>query len=355
MPKTLKNGTRQHASTFQGEDQFPPLGLRRRLGSFSNHPRWWFHKTTAVLAWCVLWIGLPTIGVGDIIWMRGNDVPVFGRIESQADQELEIRIFENGSYGEKTTIPRELVEQMVVNIDANRLARLDPAKPESYRDYAEELAAQKKDLAAKHLAQRLYLLAAANAENNRTGDNRRKIAIQRSALLGLASLAESASERRRIDVLRHLLTPASLDSGPLIARDPTTIPESSSRTALMLDLVRAIRREQTQHALQLLSSPENRTIFADWREVCSLEELDQIARANRPSQVQLSQLLAIELQIVRTDSSSNIPVRQVRNWGDHAMQVSNSLGVLPTFDDVTPFDPRKSVYRNGDWMEPLSQ
>jgi len=322
---------------------------------FKSRFRLGCRRWIAIVLLIAIDVVFPTQGLADVIWIRGQNGPIYGRIESESDQEVQIRVFENGRYGQKTGIPREQIDLLVVNIDAKRLAQLDPSKPESYRDYAEELASQKNDPAAKALAQRLYLLAAASAEPNRTKGATRKMALRRSALLGLAAIEDSAAERRRIDVLRHLIDPDSSDIGTLTAGDRASIPQSISKKQLMLELVHAIRQEKSERARQLLNSPENRSVFEGWRELCSFAELEQMALVNRPSRVQLSKLLAIELQIVRDVNSANISTPQHLNWGDYAVQVSNTLGVLPTLENITPFDPRKSVFRDGIWVEPLSK
>ena len=185
-------------------------------------------------------------GQGDVVWLKGQESPIFGRIESESDQEVQIRVFENGQYGAKTSLSRDQIEAFVANINANRLAQLEPSRPDLYRDYAEELSVQKNDPAAKSLAQRLYLLAAANASHPSFADGTRDVELQRSALLGLTSLADTATERRRIEVFRFLVDRDSAGNGLLVASEAPESQRTNSQNQRMLELVQAIRREQTE-------------------------------------------------------------------------------------------------------------
>ena len=85
----------------------------------------------------------------DTVWVRGQQTPVSGLIVSTTDEFVEVRVFENGQFAKTINFPRTQIQQVVTNINPNRLALLDPAHPAAYRDYAEELASQKKDPAAQ--------------------------------------------------------------------------------------------------------------------------------------------------------------------------------------------------------------
>ena len=121
---------------------------------------------------------------------------------------------------------------------------------------------------------------------------------------------------------------------------------------LMLKLVQSIRRENSELSLDLLKDSGHRKIFEKWNEICSLAELEQIANTKRPDKIQLAKMLAIELQILRPSTVGLHQKRTVRSWGDLAAKPSSTLGVLPTFKNVTRFNPNRCVLRNGNWELP---
>ena len=121
---------------------------------------------------------------------------------------------------------------------------------------------------------------------------------------------------------------------------------------LTLELVHAVRREESDEATKLLASNANREVFARWSEVCGLAEFDRMARVNRPNKAQLGKLLQIELQIINKGKTSATPQTRRLDWGDYATQSAVNLGVLPSFENVTSFDPTKTIYRDGVWVQP---
>ena len=289
----------------------------------------------------------------DVVWVNGQAKPLFGQIVSKTAEQIGFQVFEDGKPGRIEKIDRSRIEQLISNIDTQRLEQLSPDKPADYRDYAEELASQRADPAARQLAHRLYVIAAANSE----GDHQTAVEIRNSALAGLISIADSDTDRARLQMLRFLVSP-DVDQVESLSESKTAASYSEDQAQLMLKLVQAIRMENSEQAIELLSSQDNRAIFQSWSEICSLEELNRIARVNRPSQPQLSKLLRIELQILSsTDASTSetpiaIETGRRQNWGDFATQVSGLLSEVPSFENVTSVDPRQSVYRAGRWVRP---
>src|SRR5206468_9849498 len=74
----------------------------------------------------------------------------------------------------------------IITVSPERLAALDPSKPQDYREYAEELAEKQRDPEARDTAIRLYAIAAARGDDN----------LRHSALLGLIALARNPDEER---------------------------------------------------------------------------------------------------------------------------------------------------------------
>lgn len=302
------------------------------------------------LAWALTFGGGTTLH-SDVVWLKGNSAPQYGRIISQSEKSIEFSRFENNRLAPSVSLPRVQIEQLVVNFDRERLEKLTPSDPAAYRDYAEELAAQSADPTARDLARRLYLIAAASSP----GERESELTIRQSGLAGLVGLANSADERRKLKMLQILVSPNPVQ---LIDPTPTTqIPTADGDDRLTLDLIHAIRSENLTRAVELLAARENRAVFATWSEICSLDELDSIARVNRPSKAQLSKLLQVEVQILSRDP--NLPQKNGTSgnsrdlsWGDSAMRPFSLPGLAPSFETVTDYDPGASIFREGRWVTP---
>ena len=277
----------------------------------------------------------------DLIWLRGQQLPpMAGQIISQTESQIKFRPFIDGAYQNAQTFTVEEIEQSIVTLDRQRLEKLDPNKPAEYRDYAEELAAHVSDPAAIDLARRLYLLAAYHSSG----------AIRSGSISGLISLANSDANRRQLKMLQLIDNPqfSNFEAHEWNGLDKQTPTQAEKQ--LMLKLILALRQERPIEASNILSSAENRDSLNKWNEQCTLGEFDRIATVNRPSKLQLSKLLTIEV-MVRQPSSNRVGTRR-QGWGDLAMQSTGSFGVLPTFKNVTRFDPDQSVFRNNRWVLP---
>lgn len=291
--------------------------------------------------------------VADVVWVDGQAKPLYGQIISNTPEQIDLQVFENGKLGRIEKISRSRIEQFISNIDTQRLEKLSPDKPADYRDYAEELASQRADPAARQLAHRLYVIAAANSE----GDNETANEIRNSALAGLISIADSDADRARLQLLRFLVSP-DVDQVETFSESKSAAPYSEDQAQLMLKLVQAIRKENFEQAVEMLSSRDKQAVFQIWSKTCSLEELNRIARVNRPSKPQLSKLLRIELQILSSadpltgETPSTLPSGRRQSWGDFATQGTGFLSVVPSFENVTSIDPRNSVFRSGRWVKP---
>jgi hypothetical protein len=273
----------------------------------------------------------------DVIWIKGRETPVFGKLVSSNDTEVVFRAYENGQLQPGTKLQKSLVEQLVVNFDATRLEGLDPSQPNAYRDYAEELIPQSDDPVARQLARRLLLIAAFQSSRQTDSSD-----TQNAAMKMLVQLADSESEKRQLEMIRFLNSPNS-QTNPFENSEP-------------IKLVRALRQEQPGVARSLLLDAENRKTFRLWNDELSLESLDQVLKVNRPSKSQLNDLLRVEAGILRQLNVALATERSNRsrkqNWGDFAFESSTDLTSIPRFENVTEFDPTESVYRNGIWVRP---
>ncbi len=286
---------------------------------------------------------LTSAAYGDVIWVRGTNQPISGQVITQTDEKIEFKVFSDGKFGPIKSFPISQVETVVVNYDQERLASLSPDNPVAYRNYAEELSTQRSDPAAINLARRLYLLAAANSTKKSQHD------LRSGAILALISLTTEQKQRRHLEMFYRLSEPESGKLKPAASSPPPKLPTKADRE-LMLRVVVAIRRENSEVAMGLIRSEENRKSFEKWEQLCTLEELTRIAAADYPSRSQLGRLLAVELAARQPETAKLDPGSKKMTWGELAMEPGTEFSVLPTIANVTQFDPEKSVYRNGIWV-----
>lgn len=297
------------------------------------------HLRIVVATTAILIFGMVANTLADTVWIKGKPEPLFGQVISQSNDQIQIRLLNNGAYSATQTISLKQIDSLVINIDRQRLEKLTPDRPKEYREYAEELGSQTKDLAAIRLATRLYVLAADNSK----GEQRY------GALLGLASLATDDGQKRKYEMLLRLNAPDANQVKALEKKTTSQSQFSNAENQLMLTLILALRKEKSIEASKILRSPENRKSLKRWKDHCTLKEFERIAASSQPSKVQLNKLLSLELMI-RGKASSNSGSRQ--DWADLAAQPANSLSILPTLDNATPVDPTKSIYRDGKWISP---
>ena len=94
-------------------------------------------------------------------------------------------------------VPRSEIEDLIETVSPERLAALDPSRPQEYREYAEELAEKKLDPEARLMAVRLFQIAAW-LDPAKTGHG---------ALLGLVSVARPGEEEARYRAAAYLFDP----------------------------------------------------------------------------------------------------------------------------------------------------
>ena len=145
-----------------------------------------------------------------VVLPKGSDRPVMGYLVRQDERNVVVRQEQAGGKSRETVFARSEIEELIVTVSPDRLAELDPARPELYREYAEELAEKQRDPEARDAAIRLYAIAAVR------GDEK----LRHSALLGLVSLARSPEEERLFARRRIYLVPSMTPRFWLLPRLP---------------------------------------------------------------------------------------------------------------------------------------
>lgn len=271
----------------------------------------------------------------DTFWIQGNNQPIYGKFLSEDDQFLLIKETKDGNVFEERKILREKVQVSIINFDQAKLGALSPKNYSAYRDLAEELSSQSSDPVARMLAIRLFIVVAANC-----GDGERE--LQTSALAGLSRLAQTDDEKTRWQTLRYLFDKNAGESLP--AKPAVEGPDKLTQEK-MLDLVQSLRKGEP------LSEIDDKVV-AHWSETLSKKELIEISRANRTSPDQFRKLLQIEFQI--RNPNPNVQNESETRWGPLATSRSQANNRIPSLENATPFDPRKSIFRDGKWIAPAN-
>ncbi|MCU0962075.1 MAG: hypothetical protein MUF48_18430 [Pirellulaceae bacterium] len=193
--------------------------------------------TLAVVVWCNAADRVAAV----LIYVRGNDQPIRGYLLRENEHVVVVQeLLPDGTTTERT-VPRSQIEDLIRSVDPERLAALDPARPEAYREYAEELAEKRKDPEAQVTAIRLYQIAAA-LDPERLGP---------SCLLGMIPLARDEAEQRRFRAMAYLSDPRHDPKLLQIARPPAarSTQLDPAQAEFLLKALRALRQGRRRDAL----------------------------------------------------------------------------------------------------------
>jgi len=148
-------------------------------------------------------LGVPAAARAVVVDDGG--VRVGGYLVRKDEGKLTMRV--RMADGTEKTVEYDLTKVKVEHeIDRKRLEGLSKAEPRKYREYAEELAAQKDDPEARDMAMRLFLIAA-YLDPRKHGHN---------SLVRMSALANTTAEARRCRAMAYLLDPKG-DAGVLKA------------------------------------------------------------------------------------------------------------------------------------------
>jgi hypothetical protein len=283
-----------------------------------------------------------------VILKKGASEPLMGYLVRQDENTIVVREMLEGGASREHAIRRADIDELLVTVAPERLAALDPGQPQHYREYAEELAEKSRDPEARDAALRLFHIAAFH------GGER----LRTSSLLGLAALAASPAEERRLRAaayLHHPEHPRSLVSPPAAAPAPRT-PQDRQALEKLLQAVRAIRQGRPSESRRILNEPAMAEHVAILAGTITREQLLALATTRPLSDASLRQLLAAEIALEEALSdrpAAEAPAdERATTWS--AAAKPGGLDPLPSLDllHLTPFDPRASVYRDGKWVAP---
>lgn len=293
---------------------------------------------------------VPATASAIVVLPKGSTRPVMGYLIRQDDKTIVIREILPGGKPREQTIQRDQIDELLVTVSPERLAELDPARPQLYREYAEELAEKHRDPEARDMALRLYAIAAVLGDGT----------LRRGSLLGLAALARSPQEERKFRAAAYLYDPehdlaalAGVGEAKLI-----NAPTSTDQVAEVLSALRLVRQGKGSQAKVIAQKPAVHEQLEGLAKIITAEELLAACTAKSLTDEQLYKLLQAEIALERSlgDSTAGSGVDDVTlqrtSWA--AVVKSRGLAPLPSLslESLTEFDPRACVFRDGKWVAP---
>lgn len=280
-----------------------------------------------------------------VIYKKGSNKPIAGPVVRQNGNEVVVR--EETPTGVRDVIvPRSEIEDLIETVSPERLAELDPSRPQEYREYAEELAEKKLDPEARQMAVRLFQIAAW-LDPAKTGHG---------ALLGLVAIARPGEEEARYRAAAYLFDPRH--NKALLGQEtaPAKAAKEADPVQALLEALRQLRRGRDQQARAALAPPVVSEELAAYPAILTREEFLAASTARELSDEQLRKVLDLELTLDSRlrGGADKLAETTLTSWND-AIRTGN-LSPLPAlqFDKLTGFDPRECVFRQGKWQRPTA-
>ena len=222
-----------------------------------------------------------------------------------------------------------------------RLAKLDPARPQQYKVLAEELAARTGDAEARRTAMRLFHIAAWLEPQT----------LAAGSLRSMIAIARTPDEEKRLRAAAFLLDPAAEES-ELRVVGASSVVSSLPPPPELQRAVRLLRQGSRDSARQLIAATRVQEYLAAESQRKLRDELAAIVTANTLADRQLRRLLELELQWsqLRRNSGGGIAGPNSQPWQDLSRDALAATPTAPTLLTLTEFDPRENLYRNGRWV-----
>lgn len=313
-------------------------------------------QNTGVAEWAGIW--LPTLvssfllcfvatSQAAAVYLNDRDEPVVGYLVRQDARHVVIEEVRPDGSRRSTTFDRTGVDEIVHTVSEERLGSLHYREPDRYREYAEELAEQRKDPEARESAMRLFLIAAYLDPQN----------LGKSAMLGLIDLARDKDEETRFRAMAYLLD-ADHDPRTLKPRDqlqaaPTVVNKKSRD--LLIEAVKSLRQGRRAKARRIVDQPGVREQLDQFHNVLTYEEFTAACLQERLSAVMLRKLLLLELALQPQTTAGNTPSgnrRSTSSWREAIRHNGREPVPALSLETMTDFNPRQCHYREGNWIRP---
>ncbi|PHS11260.1 MAG: hypothetical protein COA78_10135 [Blastopirellula sp.] len=309
-----------------------------------------FHLAACVVFVVCIFSTSPANAV--VVFVRGLSEPIVGFLDSRDANGITVLVPQPDGTFLRKIVPAIEIEDVIVTVSKERLAKLSPANPAAYREYAEELAEKKLDPEARQMGIRLFLLAA-YLDPNKLGS---------SSLLGMTALARTPEEAKKMRALAFLLDKAH--DIQILAGTPTAQPmntrDANDQKENVLEAVKLLRSGYRSQARQVLLKDGMEAAFRANAPNLTLEQCMEIVegrcagceQGNTPAYI-MQKLLSTELALMPVISTENPATKKTHIlWSFYIdKRFHEPLPVL-TLEHLTEFDPKKSVFKNDTWTVP---
>ena len=294
----------------------------------SRRPRDGFKRWWAFLFAFFCWIvsAVPSVHA-DTLWLKSGE-KLTGLVVAQSDDGYTFQIWK----GAQRSVSKNDIEILVRTHDSSRLSKLSPDDLGLYQRYVEELSPQ--DPVSRQLAIRLTVIVGWRSQ---PGGSQ-----YRWALSQLEKLARTRQESRKVEALKLLNSTrtSTRDTGPKMIR-----PKNIKSYRLLLQLVRQERTTEAKKLWNQLKGKELPDLLIQW---VSKPELSQLVESGPLTPQQLLRVLELDQQL----DSSNFQNKGSRiDWANESQVIFSGWDEIPNFSNVTEFDPRQTIYRQGSWFE----
>lgn len=303
---------------------------------------------TSYVVLLLLTLAAPAQAV--VIFLKGGEAPIKAALVRQDADKVVVRETKPDGTTAEREILRDDIDDMIVSVSAERLEKLDRGNPSAYRDYADELAEKRQDPDAREMALRLYHIAAW-LDPPRLG---------RGCLLGMAALARGPAEERKFRAMAFLLDPQHdrrLLKAPEAPSQPVPSPRAKAVPASALRPLQLLRQGKHREAERLAQRSPYKDLFAETGQLLSYDEFkaacDAYPRVGLPDEV-LRKIIQIEITLgnLAKPAGEEAPAHDSATWSETVRM--GRTEPLPTLslESLTEFDPKKCLYRGGQWVEP---
>lgn len=295
----------------------------------------------AVLAFICLLLVPTATAWGVVVFPKGDAEPIFGILISEGKDQVVVRELLPGNKHRDRTFLRSEIEDLLHSVSTERLESLSSDNPTQYRDYAEELAEKRRDPEARQAAIRLYLIAAHLDPEN----------LGRGSLLGTIGLARTPVEERKFRAMAFLLDP---DHNRNVLRRPAAVKvEKSASLDELLRALQLLRQGNRIVARTAFVHPKIQKQLEPFQTIVTAKALQQACGDEVLAPTMLQKILLIELAITSRDTNAGSAVKKDATllWHPPATGRLAPLPVL-SLETLTEFDPRKSHYQDGKWVDP---
>lgn len=299
-------------------------------------------KPTCMLLTCLALLLASTFTLNaDTLFLKTGQ-RIFGVVVEQNTTTIVFDEWQDGTAARRQTYSRSDVTTLVVSASPATLQKLNPNQPRAYWELAELLLPQRQDPVTRELTIRLLIIALHYGNDS----------LRTSCFEGLIELARTADEMKRFRALAHVMAPDKnwLQPVPSQANDNGPKSLTGQRQRECYNAIRNLRLGNRSAVLSYLSNPRQvAEDLAGFKHICTPAELNRWAAAPDLKTAWIGKLLEIELTL-----ASEAPVTDpaLTNHWSYLSAWSEGPFEAASVQTVTEFDPKQSLFRNGQWTRP---